>query len=158
MFAHTLLLKRKGPVVVSSLLFGWMVLNSSTPALAHKRRDDWNRKSGFSSGSHCRNEARRDHRYNQRDNYYQQGGHYQRARDYRQDRYDHRYRSNRGRGYNQYQSYDRNWDDGRHRGSAGQSSTTATSTDQIGGRRSAMRRQDSPSSALAKSWPVLVPK
>lgn len=118
MFAHTLLLKRKGPVVVSTLLLGWMVLNSSTAALADKRRNDWNRKSRFSAGSNCRNEGRRDHRnyqrnnYNQRDNYYQ----YQRARDYRQDRSYQRYRSNQGRGYNQYQSYDRNWNNGRYRG------------------------------------------
>ncbi len=121
MFAHTLLLKRKGPVVVSTLLLGWMVLNSSTPALADKRRDDWNRKSRFSAGSNCRNEGRRDYQRNnyyrndsyQRDNYYR----YQRARDYRQDRsYQRYYRSNQGRGYNQYQSYDRNWNNGRYRG------------------------------------------
>ena len=71
MFAHTLLLKRKGPVVVSTLLLGWMVLNSSTPALADKRRDDWNRRSRFSAGSNCRNEARRDYHNYQRNNYYQ---------------------------------------------------------------------------------------
>ena len=125
MFAHTVLLKRKGPVVVSTLLFGWMVVNSSTPALADKRRDDWNRKSRFSAGSHCRNQVRRDHRYNQRDNYYQREGNYHRARDYRQDRYDHRYRSNRRRGYNQYQSYDRNWDDRRYRGYGERSTATS---------------------------------
>ncbi|MDZ4801092.1 MAG: hypothetical protein SGI92_23280 [Bryobacteraceae bacterium] len=122
MSVQTLLWKGRGPVVVSTLLFGWMVLNSSTTALADKRRDNWNRKSRFSDGANCRNEARREHRsyqrdnYSQRDNYYQRGGNYQRARDYRQDRYDQRNRSDRGRGYNQYQSYDRNWDDSRYRG------------------------------------------
>jgi hypothetical protein len=122
MFAHTLLFKRKGPVVVSTLLFGWMVFNSSTAALADKRRDDWNRKSRFSAGSNCRNDASRDYRNYQRNNYYQQGNYYQyqRTRDYRQDRSYQRYRSNQGynqyRGYNQYQSYDRNWNDSRYRG------------------------------------------
>ena len=118
MFAHTLLLKRKGPVVVSTLLFGWMVLSSSTSALADKRRDDWNRKSRFSAGSNCRNEGRRDHRNYQRNNYYQRDSYYQyqRARDYRQDRSYQRYRSNQGRDYNRYQSYDRNWNDSRYRG------------------------------------------
>jgi len=122
MFAHTLLLKRKGPVVVSTLLFGWMVFNSSTPALADKRRDEWNRKSRFSAGSNCRNEGRRDHRNYQRNNYYQRDNYqYQRARDYRQDRSYQRYRSNNWgynqyRGNNQYQSYDRNWNDSRYRG------------------------------------------
>ena len=122
MFAHSLLSKRKGPVVVSTLLLGWMVLSNSTPALADKRRDDWNRKSHFSAGSNCRNEARRDHRsyqrdnYYQRNNYYQRDGNYQRARDYRPQRYYQQYRSDRGRGYNQYQSYDRNWNDGGYRG------------------------------------------
>ena len=100
MFAHTLLLKRKGSVVVSTLLFGWMVLNSSTPALAEKRRDDWNRRSRFSASSNCRNEARRDHHNYQRNNYYSRDNYYpyQRARDYRQDRSYQRYRSNQGRG------------------------------------------------------------
>ena len=111
MFPHTLLLKRKGPVVVSTLLFGWMVLNSSTTALADKKRDDWNRKSRFSAGSNCHNEGRRDYRNYQRNNYYQ----YQQARDYSQ------YRSNnlgynQYRGYNQYQAYNQNWNDSRYRG------------------------------------------
>jgi len=117
MFAHTLLLKRKGPVVVSTLLFGWMVLNSSTPALADKKRDDWNRKSRFSAGSNCHNDGRRDYRNYQRNNYYQRDNYY---RDNRQYRSYQRYRpSNLGynqyRGYNQYQSYDRNWNDSRYR-------------------------------------------
>ena len=118
MLAHTMLLKRKGAVVVSTLLFGWMVLNSSTTALADKRRDDWNRKSRFSSGSNCRNDSRRDQRFYQRNNYNQRDYYrYQRARDYRPpQRYYQQYRSDRGRGYNQYQSYDRNWNDGRYRG------------------------------------------
>ena len=118
MFAHTLLLKRKGPVVVSTLLFGWMVLNSSTTALAEKRRDNWNQRSRFSSSSNCRNDGRRDYRNYQRNNYTQRNNYYpyQRARDYRQDRYYQRYQSNQGRGYNQYQSYDRNWNDSRYRG------------------------------------------
>jgi len=107
MFAQTQLLKGKGPIVVSTLLFGWMVLSGSMPALAEKRRDNWNRKSRFSDGAYCRADARRDHRYYQRDNYYQ------RARDNRQDRYYQRYRSDRGRSYSQYQSCDRNWNDGR---------------------------------------------
>jgi hypothetical protein len=114
MFAHTPLFKRKGPVVVSTLLFGWMVFNSSTPALADKRRDEWNRKSRFSAGSNCRNEDRRDHRNYQRNNYYQRGNYYQyqRARDYRQDRSYQPYRYNQSRGYyNQYRPYDRNWND-----------------------------------------------
>lgn len=124
MFSHTLLLKRKGPVVVSTLLFGWMVLNSTTPALADKRRDDWNRKSRFSSGSHCRNEGRQDHRNYHRNNYYQRDNYYQnqRARDYRQDRSYQRYRSDRGRSYYQYQNYDRNRNDGRY-GRYGERST-----------------------------------
>ena len=74
MFAHTRPLKRKGSVAVSALLLGWMVLNSSTPALAEKRRDDWNRRSRFSAGSNCRNEGRRDHYNYQRNNSYQQDG------------------------------------------------------------------------------------
>ena len=122
MFAHTLLLKRKGPVVVSTLLLGWMVLNSSTTALAEKRRDDWNRRSRFSAGSNCRTDARRDYRNYQRNNYYQGDKYYQyqRVRDYRQDRSYQRYRSNnlgynQYRGYNQYQSYDRNWNEGGYR-------------------------------------------
>jgi len=115
MSAKTLLLKGRGPVVVSTLLFGWMVFNSSTPALADKRRDNWNRKSRFSAGANCRTEARRDHRDYQRDNYYQRNAYYQRARDYRQDRYYQR-SNNRGLGYNQYRAYDRNWNDGRYRG------------------------------------------
>jgi hypothetical protein len=116
MAAQILLLKGRGPVVVSALLFGWMVFSSSTPALADKRRDNWNRKSRFSAGANCHNEARRDHRYYQRDNYYQRNAYYQRARDYRQDRYYQSYRSDRGRGYNQYRAYDRNWNDGRYWG------------------------------------------
>jgi hypothetical protein len=119
MFAHTPLFKRKGPVVVSTLLFGWMVFNSSTAALADKRRDDWNRRSRFSAGSNCRNEDRRDHRNYQRNNYYQRGNYYQyqRARDYRQDRSYQPYRYNQSRGYyNQYRPYDRNWNDRRYRG------------------------------------------
>lgn len=124
MFAHTLLLKRKGPVVVSTLLFGWMVLNSTTPALADKRRDGWNRKSRFSAGSNCRNEGRRDRRNYQRnnyyrgDNYYQRDNYYpyQRARVYQQNRSYQRYQSDRGRGYYQYQNYDRNRHNGRYRG------------------------------------------
>ena len=40
MFPHTLLLKRKSPVAVSTLLFGWMVFNSSTPALAERGGTD----------------------------------------------------------------------------------------------------------------------
>jgi len=121
MFAHTQLLKRKGSVAVSTLLLGWMVFNSSTPALADKRRDDWNRRSRFSAGSNCRNEGRRDHYNYQRNNYYPRSNYYQyqRARDYRQDRaYQRYYLSNQGRAYNQYQSYDRNWNDGRYRGYA----------------------------------------
>jgi hypothetical protein len=127
MSAKTRLMKGKGPVVLSTLLLGWMVLGSSTPALADRKRDDWNRRSRFSSGGNCRNEARQDHRnyrrnnYYQRDNYYQRGNNrYQRGRDYRHDRYDHRYQSDRGRSYNQsynpYQAYDRNWNDNRYRG------------------------------------------
>ena len=119
MFAHTPLFKRKGPVVVSTLLFGWMVFNSSTAALADKRRDDWNRRSRFSAGSNCRNEGGRDHHNYQRNNYYLRDNYYQyqRARDYRQDRSYQPYRYNQGRGYyNQYQSYDRNWNDSRYRG------------------------------------------
>lgn len=124
MFAHTLLLKRKGPVVVSTLLFGWMALNSAAPALADKRRDDWNRKSRFSAGSNCRNEGRRDYRNYQRNNYYQRDSYYQyqRARNYRQDRSYQRYRSDQGRGYYQYQNYDRNRNDGRY-GRYGERST-----------------------------------
>jgi len=118
MFAHTLLLKRKGPVVVSTLLFGWMVLNSSTPALADKKRDDWNRKSRFSAGSNCHNRSKRDSRNYQQNNYYQRDNYY---RDNRQNRSYQRYRSsnlgyNQYRGYNQYQSYDRNWNNRRYRG------------------------------------------
>jgi hypothetical protein len=98
MFAHTLLFKQKGPVVVSTLLFGWMVLNSSTTALAEKRRDDWNRRSRFSAGSNCRNDARRDYGNYQRNNYYQRDNYYQ----YQRPRlpagsFLQRYRSNRGR-------------------------------------------------------------
>lgn len=126
MLAHTMLLKRKGAVVVSTLLFGWMVLNSSTTALADKRRDDWNRKSRFSAGSSCRNDSRRDQRFYQRNNYYQQDSYrYQRARDYRPQRYYQQYRPAQVRNYNRYQSYDRNWNDRRYRGyderSAGES-------------------------------------
>jgi hypothetical protein len=93
-----------------------MVLNSTTPALAEKRRGDWNHKSRFSAGSNCRIEGRRDHRNYQRNTYYQRDNYYkyQRARDYRQDRSYQRYWSNQGRGY-RYQSYDRNWNDGRYR-------------------------------------------
>ena len=74
MLTHTMVLKRKGAVVVSTLLFGWMVLNSSTTALADKRRDDWNRRSRFSASSNCRNDSRRDSRFYQRNNYYQRDG------------------------------------------------------------------------------------
>ena len=119
MSLQTLLWKGRGKVVVSTLLFGWMVFNSSTPALAEKRRDDWNRKSRFSAGSNCHNDRRQDNRNYQRNNYYPRDNYYQyqRARDYRQDRSYQRYQSDRGRGYTQqYQSYDRNWNDGRYRG------------------------------------------
>ena len=117
MFAHTRPLKRKGSVAVSALLLGWMVLNSSTPALAEKRRDDWNRRSRFSAGSNCRNEGRRDHYNYQRNNSYQRSNYYryQPVRVY--DRSYQPYRYNQGRGYyNQYRSYDRNWNDSRYRG------------------------------------------
>jgi hypothetical protein len=117
MFAHTLLLKRKGPVVVSTLLFGWTVLNSSTAALADRKRDDWNRKSRFSVGSNCHNDGRRDYRNYQRNNSYPRNNYYpyQRARDYQQDRSYQRYRYNQGY-YNPYRSNDRNWNDSRYRG------------------------------------------
>ena len=117
MFAHTQLLKRKGSVAVSTLLLGWMVFNSSTPALAEKRRDDWNRRSRFSAGSNCRNEGRRDPYNYQRNNYYPRSNYYryQPVRVY--DRSYQPYRYNQGRGYyNQYRSYDRNWNDSRYRG------------------------------------------
>jgi hypothetical protein len=117
MFAHTRLLKRKSSVAVSAVLLGWMVLNSSTPALAEKRRDDWNRRSRFSASSNCRTEGRRDHYNYQRNNSYQRSNYYryQPVRGY--DRSYQPYRYNQDRGYdNQYRSYDRNWNDGRYRG------------------------------------------
>jgi len=118
MSLETLLWKGRGKVAVSALLFGWMVVSSATPALAERRRDDWNRKSRFSAGSNCHNDGRRDHRNFDRNNYYQRNNYYpyQRARDYRQERFYQPYRSDRGRGYTQYQSYDRNWNDSRYRG------------------------------------------
>jgi hypothetical protein len=117
MLTHTMLLKRKGAVVVSTLLFGWMVLNSSTTALADKRRDNWNQRSRFSSGSNCRNDSRRDQQFYQRNNYNQREYYrVQRARDYRPQRYYQQYRSDRFRSYNQYQTYGRTWNDGRYRG------------------------------------------
>lgn len=118
MLTHTMLLKRKGAVVVSTLLFGWMVLNSSTTALAEKRRDDWNRRSRFSAGSNCRNDLRRDSQFYQRNNYYQRDGYYryQRAGNYQPQRYYQSYQPYRVRGYNSYQNNNRNWNDRRYRG------------------------------------------
>jgi hypothetical protein len=127
MLTHTMLLKRKGAVVVSTLLFGWMVLNSSTTVLADKRRDDWNRRSRVSASSNCRNDSRRDSRFYQRNNYYQRDSYYQnqRVRYYRPQPYYQQYRPSRVRGYNGYQSYNGNWNDRRYRGyderSAGES-------------------------------------
>jgi hypothetical protein len=116
MSLQTLLWKGRGKVAVSALLFGWMVFSSATPALAEKRRDDWNRKSRFSAGSNCHNDRRQDNRNYQRNNYYPRDNYYQyqRARDYRQERFYQPYRSDLGRGYTQYQSYDRNWNDSRY--------------------------------------------
>ena len=117
MFTHTILLKRKGTVVVSTLLFGWMVLNSSTTALADKRRDNWNRRSRFSSSSNCRNDSRRDSgSINGTTITNGTAYRYQRARDYRPQPYYQQYRPSRVRGYNGYQSYNGNWNDRRYRG------------------------------------------
>src|SRR5262245_9483286 len=113
MLTHTILLKRKGAVVVSTLLFGWMVLNSSTTALAEKRRDGWNRRSRFSAGSNCRNDLRRDSQFYQTNNGYYR---YQRAGNYQPQRYYQPYQPYRVPGYNGYQNYNRQSNDRRYRG------------------------------------------
>ena len=117
MFKQTLLFKKRGPVVVSTLLLGWLVLNASTPAFADRNRNGWSKRSRFSDGGNCRTEARRDYRYYQRDNYYPRNAYYLADRDYRQDRYYQRYRTNnRGWSNNRYQAYNRNWNDNRYWG------------------------------------------
>jgi hypothetical protein len=111
---QTWLFKRRRSIVVSTLLLGWMVLNSSTPAFADKKRNGWNGQSRFSDSGKCRTGVRQDRSY-QRDNYYRRNAYYQPARDYRQDRSYQRCRSD-NRGYNQYRGSNRNWNEGRYRG------------------------------------------
>lgn len=115
MSAQTLLWKGKGSTAASVLLLSWLVLGTPVAAVADHWKHQRNGRFRISDRDRCRNEARRDYRYDRRDSYYQRSSHgyYQRDRNYRQDRY---YQRGRDRGYGQFQSYDRNWNDRRYRG------------------------------------------
>ena len=108
MSKQILLSKGSRSVAFSSLLLGWLVLNSSTPSFAEdfNRRNDLNRASRHADGRSCRSEVRRDQRFYQQSNNYRRDAYYQSAGDYRTARYDPTYRSSsRALSNNGYQAY-----------------------------------------------------
>jgi hypothetical protein len=123
MLQQTLNLKSRLTASVSAVLFCWLLLNTSTIALAEKRRDNWGRQprtvARRATCGPAYDSARGDRSY-ERYRVYDRNRNYGRARDYdrysaydrdyydRDRDYDRRYRAyDRDRNYNRYRGYER---------------------------------------------------